>query len=103
MSEQSLKRSVAILVLVCLLEAFTIGYLLNNKPRTPVIPQDPQIVEIVRDSLIRDSIFIVNERIKREIVYVKEQYKKDSLDIMSASDSVLLSKFSAYIEEYNSK
>jgi hypothetical protein len=101
MSEKSLKRSLAILVLVCLLEAFTIGYLLNN--RTPTIPQDPQIKEIVRDSLIRDSIFIVNERIKREIVYVKEQYKKDSTDIMSASDSVLLSKFSAYIEEYNSK
>lgn len=101
MSEKSLKRSLAILVLVCLLEAFTIGYLLNN--RTPTIPQDPQIKEIVRDSLIRDSIFIVNERIKREIVYVQEQYKKDSIDIMSASDSVLLSKFSAYIEEYNSK
>lgn len=101
MSEKSLKRSLAILVLVCLLEAFTIGYLLDN--RTPTIPQDPQIKEIVRDSLIRDSIFIVNERIKREIVYVKEQYKKDSIDIMSASDSVLLSKFSAYIEEYNSK
>lgn len=101
MPEKSLKRSLAILVLVCLLEAFTIGYLLNN--RTPAIPQDPQIKEIVRDSLIRDSIFIVNERIKREIVYVKEQYKKDSIDIMSASDSVLLSKFSAYIEEYNSK
>lgn len=101
MPEKSLKRSLAILVLVCLLEAFTIGYLLDN--RTPTIPQEPQIKEIVRDSLIRDSIFIVNERIKREIVYVKEQYKKDSTDIMSASDSVLLSKFSAYIEEYNSK
>jgi hypothetical protein len=101
MPEKSLKRSLAILVLVCLLEAFTIGYLLDN--RTPTIPQEPQIKEIVRDSLIRDSIFIVNERIKREIVYVKEQYKKDSVDIMSASDSVLLSKFSAYIEEYNSK
>jgi hypothetical protein len=101
MSEKSLKRSLAILVLVCLLEAFTIGYLLNN--RTPTIPPDPPVREIVRDSLIRDSIFIVNERIKREIVYVKEQYKKDSVDIMSASDSVLLSKFSAYIEEYNSK
>ena len=101
MPEKSLKRSLAILVLVCLLEAFTIGYLLNN--RTPTITQEPQIKEIVRDSLIRDSIFIVNERIKREIVYVKERYKKDSVDIMSASDSVLLSKFSAYIEEYNSK
>ena len=101
MPEKSLKCILAILVLVCLLEAFIIGYLLNNK--TPTIPPDPQTIEIVRDSLIRDSIFIVNEKIKREIVYVKEQYKKDSTDIMSASDSVLLSKFSVYIEEYNSK
>lgn len=102
MPEKSLKRSLTILVLVCLLEAVVIGYLLSYN-RKPVTPPDPQIVEIVRDSLIRDSIYIVNERIKREIVYVEEQYKKDSVDIMSASDSVLLSKFSAYIEEYNSK
>lgn len=101
MPEKLIKYSLTILVLVCLLEAFIIGYLLNN--RTPTIPPDTQTKEIVRDSLIRDSIFIVNERIKREIVYVKEQHKKDSIDIMSASDSVLLSKFSAYIEEYNSK
>jgi hypothetical protein len=102
MSEKSLRNSIIILVLICLIEAVTIGYLLSYN-RKPVIPPDPQIVEIIRDSLIRDSIYIVNERIKREIVYVEEQYKKDSIDIMSASDSVLLSKFSAYIEEYNSK
>lgn len=103
MSEKTIRSSTIILVLVCLLEALVIGYLISNRTQPPVIPQDPQIVEIVRDSLVRDSIFIVNERIKREIVYVNEQYKKDSLDIMSASDSVLLSKFSAYIEEYNSR
>ena len=91
-----------LLAIACLLEALVIGYLLN-KPTPPVNPPDVVIKEIVRDSLIRDSIFIVNERIKREIVYVKKQYEKDRLDIMSASDSVLLSKFSAYIEEYNSK
>jgi hypothetical protein len=102
MSEKFLRNSILILVLICLIEAVTIGYLLSYN-RTPVIPPDPQIVEIVRDSLIRDSIYIVNERIKREIVYVEKRYKKDSVDIMSASDSVLLSKFSAYIEEYNSK
>jgi hypothetical protein len=101
MSEKSLKRSLAILVLVCLLEAFTIGYLLNN--RTPTIPQDPQIKEIVRDSLIRDSIFIVNDRIKEDIGHIKEQYTKDSVDIMSASDSMLFSSFSRYIEDYAKK
>jgi hypothetical protein len=51
----------------------------------------------------RDSIFIVNEKIKKEIMYVTEQYKKDSIDIMSASDSVLLDSFSRYIENYNNK
>mgnify|MGYP003481921812 CR=1 FL=1 len=91
-----------LLAITCLLEALVIGYLLN-KPTPPVNPPDVIIKEIVRDSLIRDSIFIEIEKIKREIVYVKEQYKKDSVDIMSASDSVLLSKFSAYIEDYNNK
>ena len=101
MSEKSLKRSLAILVLVCLLEAFTIGYLLNN--RTPTIPQDPQIKEIVRDSLIRDSIFIEIEKIEKQVVYIKEEFKQDSAAIMSAYDSVLYNSFTRYIEDYNNK
>ena len=53
-----------LLAITCLLEALVIGYLLSerNKP----IPPQPNIPvkEIVRDSIIRDSIFIEIEKIK---------------------------------------
>lgn len=86
---------------MCVLEALVIGYLLYRPSH--VVVSDVPVKEIVRDSVIRDSIFIVNEKIKREIVYVKEQHKQDSLDIMSANDSVLFDSFSRYIEDYNNK
>ena len=89
-----------LLAITCLLEALVIGYLLN-KPTPPVNPPDVVIKEIVRDSLIRDSIYIEIEKIQTQIVYIKEEYKQDSTDIMSASDSMLFSKFSRYIEDYN--
>ena len=91
-------------IALCVLEALIIGFLigLQLKPQTPVKP-DVVIKEIVRDSIIRDSIFIEIEKIKREIVYVEKQHTKDSTDIMSASDSVLLNSFSKYIDDYNNK
>lgn len=68
-----------------------------------LIPAKP-LPEIIIDEIEkRDSIFIVNEKIQKEIVYVKEQHKKDSIDIMSASDSMLFDLFSRYIENYNNK
>ena len=93
----------AVCVIIIILEAITIGFLINERNNTPVNPPDVIIKEIVRDSLIRDSIFIEIEKIKREIVYVEKQYTKDSSDIMSANDSVLFGKFSRYIEDYNNK
>jgi hypothetical protein len=36
-------------------------------------------------------------------VYIEKQANKDSSAIMSANDSILLSKFSRYIEDYNNK
>lgn len=92
-----------ILLIISVLEALVIGYLLFDKQRTPVNPPDVPVIEIVRDSIIRDSIFIEIEKIEREIVYIKEEFKQDSINIMSANDSVLLSSFSRYIEDYNNK
>ena len=91
------------LIILCILEALVIGYLLSgrNKPIPPT--QDIPVKEIVRDSIIRDSIFIEIEKIKKEYIYINEQYKKDSIDIMSANDSVLLDSFSRYIEDFNNK
>lgn len=96
--KRTLSKSNIILLVICFFEALTIVYLLNTQK--PIIP-DPQI--ITKDSIIRDSIFILNEEIQKEIVYVKEQFTKDSIDIMSASDSMLLSTFTRYIEDYNNK
>ena len=92
-----------ILLIISVLEALVIGYLLFDRQRTPVNPPDVPVIEIVRDSIIRDSIFIEIEKIEKEIVYIKEEFKQDSTNIMSANDSVLLSSFSRYIEDYNNK
>ena len=92
-----------LLLIISVLEALVIGYLLFDRQRTPVNPPDVPVIEIVRDSIIRDSIFIEIEKIEREIVYIKEEFKQDSIDIMSANDSVLFSSFSRYIEDYNNK
>lgn len=92
-----------VLIIVCILEALLIGYLLNEIRKTPVTPPDVPIKEIIRDSFIRDSIFIVNEKIKKEFVYIEKQADKDSAAVMSDADSILYSKFSRYIEDYNNK
>lgn len=96
--KRKFSKSNIVLLIICFLETLIIGYLLNT--RNHIIP-DPQI--IIKDSIIRDSIFVLNEEIQKEIVYVKEQFTKDSIDIMSASDSILLSTFTRYIEDYNNK
>jgi hypothetical protein len=91
------------LIILCILEALVIGYLLSERSK-PIPPQpDIPVKEIVRDSIIRDSIFIEIEKIKKEYIYINDQYKKDSIDIMSANDSVLFDSFSRYIEDFNNK
>lgn len=93
-----------LLTILCIIETIIIIFLLLIKPNETSSPSPDVIVkEIVRDSIIRDSIFIVNERIKKEIVYIEKKYKQDSSDIMSDNDSMLYSKFSGYIKDYNNK
>lgn len=90
-------------VIVCLLEAIVIGFLLSKRTQSPVPQPDIIIKEIVRDSLIRESIFVEIEKVRQEIVYVEKEFNKDSTDIMSANDSTLFNAFSRYIENYNNK
>lgn len=89
-----------ILIIICFLELFIIGYLINDRKN---FYSPPDTEEIKKDSVIRDSIYIINDSIRTEIKYIKEQYKKDSTNIMSANDSVLLDAFTRYIEDYNNK
>lgn len=57
--------------------------------------------EIVRDSLIRDSIYIVNDSIVEKIKYIEKKYDEKVSTIMSSSDSILLCFFTNYIINYN--
>ena len=95
------------LLIVCIVETIIIIclaiYLIFYKSKPIKIPQEPQVIELVRDSIIRDSIYINNEVIKTEIKYIKEQFKQDSIDIMSANDSMLYSTFTDYINNYNNR
>lgn len=89
-------------IVLCIIEAIIIGllvgYILRPKPIV-----EPDIKEIVRDSIIRDSIFIEIEKIKTKVIYVEKQFKKDSHTIMSTPDSLLFSNFSKYVNDYNNK
>lgn len=90
------------LIILCILEAIVIGCLIGSI-KNPDPPPELNPIEIIRDSIIRDSIFIEIEKIKKEYIYISEEYKKDSIDIMSANDSMLFDSFSRYIENYNNK
>ena len=90
-----------VLLVICFLELFIIGYLINDRKNYE--PSVQKSEELQKDSIIRDSIYIVNDSIRTEIKYIKEQHKKDSISIMSANDSVLFDVFTRYIEDYNNK
>ena len=90
-----------VLLVICFLELFIIGYLINDRKNYE--SSVPESEELQKDSIIRDSIYIVNDSIRTEIKYIKEQHKKDSISIMSANDSVLFDVFTRYIEDYNNK
>lgn len=90
-----------VLLIICFLELFIIGYLINDRKNYE--SSGPKSEELQKDSILRDSIYIVNDSIRTEIKYIKEQHKKDSVSIMSANDSVLFDVFTRYIEDYNNK
>lgn len=63
----------------------------------------PNVQEIVRDSIIRDSIYIVNDSIIEKIKYIDKKYNEKVSTIMSSSDSINLCFFSEYINHYNNQ
>lgn len=76
-------------------------YLPIPKKETTVSP--PNVQEIVRDSIIRDSIYIVNDSIVEKIKYIDKEYDEKVSTIMSSSDSINLCFFSEYIDRYNNQ
>lgn len=73
-----------------------VGYFFKEEPKV----SPPNIETITRDSIIRDSIFIINDSIKTEILYLEQKYDKETTAIMSSSDSVNLEFFTRYLEDY---
>ena len=90
-------------IILCAIEAIVIFGLILFPKKSAELPQEPIIKEIVRDSIIRDSIFVENEKIKERIVYVQKEFKEDSINIMSSSDSALVDLCSRYLEDYSNK
>ena len=87
--------------IINLVLVFILGLLAGvwlDKKVNPAPP--PQLIEIIRDSVIRDSIFIENEVIKTKIKYIEKEHDKEISDIMSNDDSTNLEFFSRYIEDY---
>jgi hypothetical protein len=60
----------------------------------------PDVEIITKDSIIRDSIYIINDSIRTEIFYLEQKYDKETTAIMSSSDSVNLEFFTRYLEDY---
>ena len=56
-------------------------------PKRDSNPSTPNVQEIVRDSIIRDSIYIVNDSIVEKIKYIDKEYDEKVSTIMSSSDA----------------
>ena len=87
------------LILIGFLIGYITGYIvLPNRKTSVVVP-----TTIIKDSLVRDSIYIVNESIIKEIRYIEKEYDEKVSTIMSSSDSALLRICTEYINHYNNQ
>ena len=87
-----------VLVMVSVGCGFYMGKLAHS---TPVQPLDPEIIYL--DSLIKDTLYLVNDSIDKEINDLDSDKKEAINNLISASDSANLLFFSKYIESYNNK
>lgn len=90
------KWSKVINYIVFLVIGFTIGYAVKPNP----VITSPKTDEVKQDSIIRDSIYIINDSITEKIIYLEKEYDKEVSTVMSNSDSVNYCLFSRYIENY---
>lgn len=79
-----------IINIICFLIGFSIPILTRKEPE--------KIPEV--DNHTRDSIYIINDSIIEKIKYVYKVYEKEVSNIISSNDSVNLSIFSEYIDNY---
>ena len=72
------------------LVAFT-GFKACESEKTPII--------LTKDHIVRDSIYIVNDSIKKEYVYIAKEIDKQKDSILNNTDSANLVFFSNYLNE----
>ena len=87
-------------ILIVLMGLIIIYLSIPQRDSTPITPK---VQEIVRDSIIRDSIYIVNDSNVEKIKYIDKEYDEKVSTIMSSSDSINLCFFSEYIDRYNNR
>lgn len=83
-----------------LIIVFIIGGLVGYWLRPIPDLKTPNIQVLKTDSIIRDSIYIVNDCIKTKIIYFEQKYDKETSTIMSNSDSINFEFFTRYLEDY---
>lgn len=74
-----------------------VGYTCHDEKASVVPPNEEGLT---RDSIIRDSIYIINDSIRTEIIYLEQKYDKETTVIMSNSDSLNLVFFTEYLNDY---
>ena len=95
-------NKVKLCYITIILMGLLIIYLLSSRKSHLDLPI-VDVQEIVRDSIIRDSIYIVNDSIVEKIKYIDKEYDEKVSTIMSSSDSINLCFFSEYIDRYNNQ
>ena len=82
---------------IAFIVGIVVGYFYKEDQKFPL---PPNIETITRDSIIRDSIYIINDSIRTEILYLEQKYDKETTAVMSNSDSINFEFFTRYLEDY---
>lgn len=81
--------------ILCIGFGFVMGWCLHKND------SKIEFKEITRDSIIRDSIYVINDSIITKIQYIEKEYDEKIHFINNSNDSVQLELFTGYIECYN--
>lgn len=87
-----------IILILCFICVFWAGYFCRMYTVNNIIPPNPQI--IIKDSIIRDSIYIINDSIKLEIKYIEKEHNEEVSNIISNTDSSNLVFFTRFLENF---
>lgn len=87
------------MVVIGLIIGFSLFYL-NRKPQSIT---KPITTELVKDSLVRDTLYKTNDSIITKIIYLNKKYEEKKDCIMHNDASADLLFFSEYIKNYNDR